>query len=87
MKEPVLGVSNKARPKSVSSATETSKKIEVSPVASLVMIPSKKRITKALISLCGCAGLSVPLFFANPEDTFSRVCVGGGAFVLWIEPY
>ena len=78
MIEPVFGVSNKARPKSVSSATETSKKIEISPVASLVMIFSKKRITKALISFCGCAGLSAPLLFANPEDRFSCVCVCGG---------
>ena len=37
------------------------------------MILFKKRITKALISLCGRAGWSAPLLFANPEDRFSRV--------------
>ena len=31
------------------------------------------RITKALIRLRGCAGWSVPVLFANPEDRFSRV--------------
>ena len=35
------------------------------------MILFKKRITKALISLRGCAGWSAPLLFANPEDRFS----------------
>ena len=42
--KPVFGVSDKARIKPVSSATETSQKIEISPVASLDMILSKKRI-------------------------------------------
>ena len=41
-------------------------------VASLEMMLSKKRITKALISLRGCAGWSAPLMFADPEDRFSR---------------
>ena len=30
-------------------------------------ILSKKRITKALIRQCGCAGWSVPVLFANPR--------------------
>ena len=30
----------------------------------------KKRITQVLISLCGCAGWSVPLFFASTETGF-----------------
>ena len=30
------------------------------------MILSNKRITKALIRLCGCAGWSAPFLFANP---------------------
>ena len=46
---------------------------KISLVASLEMILSKTRITKALISLRGCAGWSAALFFANPEDRFSRV--------------
>ena len=37
------------------------------------MILSKKRITKALIRLRGCAGWSAPVLFANPEDRFSHV--------------
>ena len=35
------------------------------------MLLSNKRITKMLIRLSGCAGWSVPLLFANPEDRFS----------------
>ena len=53
--KPLFGVSDKARLKLVSSATETRKKIEISPVASFHMILSKKLITKTLIRLCGCA--------------------------------
>ena len=34
---------------------------------------SKKRKTKALISLHGCAGWSGPLLFAKTEDRFSRI--------------
>ena len=52
--KPVFGVSNKARLKPVSSATETSKKIKISLMTSLDMILFKKRITKALISLHIC---------------------------------
>ena len=36
------------------------------------MILSKKQIIMALISLCRCAGWSVPLMFANPKDRFSH---------------
>ena len=69
----VFGVSGKARLKPVSSATETIKKIEISLVASLDMLPSEKPITKALIRLRGCAGWSASLLFAYTEDKFSRV--------------
>ena len=68
--KPVFGVSDKARFKAVSSATETSLKNEILLVASLDMILYKKRITKAMISLSGCADWSVPLLLANPEDRF-----------------
>ena len=36
------------------------------------MVLFKKRITKALIRLRGCAGWSAPVLFATPEDRFSR---------------
>ena len=61
------GFSDKAIFKSVFSVTETSKKIEVSPVASLDIILSNMRITKALIRLRGCAGWSAPVLFAKPR--------------------
>ena len=71
--KPVFGISNKVRLKPVSSATETSYTIEISPVASLDMIHSKTRILKALISLRGCAGWTAPLLFANlRRQVFSR---------------
>ena len=71
--KPVFGVPDKARLKPVSSATETSWKIEISPIASLHMILFIKRITKALIRLRGCAGWSAPVLFANPRrQVFSR---------------
>ena len=54
-----------ARLKPVSSATETRQKSEISLVASLDMILSNKRITKALIRLRGCAGWSAHLLFEN----------------------
>ena len=76
----VFGVSVKACFKPVSSATETSYKTEISLEASLDMTLSKKRITKALISLRGCAGWSAPVLFVNPEDRFSRVEVH-----IWCE--
>ena len=31
---------------------------------------SSKRITKALVSLCGCAGWSASLLFVKPRDRF-----------------
>ena len=72
-RKPVFGVSDKASLKQVSSATEISLKIEISPVASLHIILSKTRTTKALIRLRGCAGWSAPVLFANPRrQVFSR---------------
>ena len=65
--KPVLGVSDKASFKPVSSATETSLKIKISPLGSLHTELSVKRITKALIRLRACAGWSAPLLFANPR--------------------
>ena len=68
--KPVFGVSDKARLKPISSATETSLKIKFSLVACLDVILSKMGITKALISLRGCAGWSVPLLFPNHRRQF-----------------
>ena len=59
--------------KPVSSAKETSLKIEISPAASLHMILSKKQNKKALIRLRGCAGWSAPVLFTNPEVRVSHV--------------
>ena len=73
MRKPVLGVSDKARLKPVSSATETSKKIENLLDASLDMILSSKQIIKALIRLHGCTGWSALVLFVYPEDGFSYV--------------
>ena len=57
----------------VSSAKETSLKIEISPAASLHMILSKKQNKKALIRLRGCACWSAPVLFTNPRrQGFSR---------------
>ena len=69
----VFEVSDKASFKPVSSATETTEKLEISLVARLHIALFKTRITKALIRLRGCAGWSAPVLFANPEDSFSRV--------------
>ena len=55
-------------------ATETSYKIEISSVASLHMILSKKRITKALTRLRRCAGWSVPVLFAEPRRQVISHC-------------
>ena len=72
-RKPVFGVSEKAILKPGPSATGTSLKIEILFVSSLDLILSKKRITKALISLRECAGWSAPLLFANHRrQVFSR---------------
>ena len=69
----VFGVFEKARLKPVSSATQTIKNFEISLVASIDMILSKKGRTKALIRLCVCAGWSAPVLFANlRRQVFSR---------------
>ena len=51
VRKPVFEVSDKARLKPVSTATETSWNIEISLIAILDIILSIKGITKALISL------------------------------------
>ena len=44
---------------------------KISLVASLHMKLSKKRITKVLIRLGGCAGWSTPVLLQPPKDSFS----------------
>ena len=72
-RKPVFGVCDKASFKPVSTAIETSLKIEISLVISLDIILFDKQIAKALIRLRGCAGWSVPICSQTPEDRFSRV--------------
>ena len=66
-RKPVFRVPDKVNFKPACSATETSYKIKILLVASLNMILSNKRITKALIRLRGCAGWSAPLLFPYPQ--------------------
>ena len=63
---PVFGVSDKVRFKPACSATKSGLKLEIKLLASLDMIPSKKRITKVLIRLRRCC-------LQTSEDRFSRV--------------
>ena len=67
-RKPIFGVSDKVRLKPVSLATETSQEIEILLVASLDMILSNERTTKALIRLHGCTGWSAFLLFATPQS-------------------
>ena len=71
--KPVFGVSDNARLKPVSSATETSKIVEISLEASLDIRLFNKRMTKALIRLRVCASWSAPLLFATLRRQVSRV--------------
>ena len=72
--KPIFGVSEKARLKPISSATDTSYKTEISHVANFDIVLYKTRITKALIRLRGCAGWSAPVLFANPRRQVSSRC-------------
>ena len=51
-------------------ASETSRNIEILRIASGIIKLSRKRTTKALLSLRGCAGWSAPLL-----STCSKVCL------------
>ena len=80
--KPVFGVFDKAKIKPVTPATETSKKIEFLLAASLDIELSKKRITKALISLRGCSGWSASLLFANTPKTGFHA---SRPIYIWVE--
>ena len=68
-RKPVFGVSDQVISTQACSTTEISKESEFSLECFSAMIISNK----ALIRLCKCAGWSVPLSFANPEDSFFRI--------------
>ena len=87
----VFGVSNIARLKSISSASETSWKIEVSPVGSLDTILSKKRITNGLISLRLCCWqtpktwflVQRPIYFLRKYEVHTKTFANDIVFWRW----
>ena len=70
----VFEVSDRASFKPVSTATETSYKIEISPVASLDMIDTfQKANNKGADQIARMQGWSAPVLFKNPRrQVFSR---------------
>ena len=70
MRKPVFGVSDKARLKPVSPATETNWKFKISLVVGLDVVLSNKEITKELLRMHGCTGWSSPLLLPTFEDRF-----------------
>ena len=68
---PVFGVCDQLRLKPAYSAIETGQSLEISAIASRGIILSRRRTTKALIRLRGCAGWSAPLLFAYDINRFS----------------
>ena len=90
--KPVFGVSDKASFKPVSSATETSKKIEISLVASLHRVLSQKRITKMLIRLvCACVVSKLPKtgFLTSRPMYFNafhknKIPTNISEFIVWV---
>ena len=79
-RKPSFGVPDQASFKPVFSATETKLDNWNFTCSSLHIILSKKRITKALIRLRGCAGTSAPVLFANPPKTGFPV---RGPIIIW----
>ena len=71
--KPVFRVSVKQVSNQSPHLQRQAKKLKILPIASLHMILLKKRITKALIRLRGCAGWSASGLFANPQRQVSRV--------------
>ena len=77
----VFGFPTRSHAKQPAQLQRLAKKLKL--VASLDMILSIEKITKALIRLCRCAGWSVPMLLANPKDRFSYVM----AHVCMIKTY
>ena len=65
-----LRVCVQVRLKPACSAIETSQSLEILDLASIFIILSKQRTTKALIRLRGCAGWSASLLFAYSINRF-----------------
>ena len=68
----VSRVCNQLRLKPACSATEASKRLEISAIATRCIILSRQQRTKVLIRSRGCAGSSVPLLFAYVINRFSH---------------
>ena len=82
---PIFRVSDKACFKPISSATETSSKIEISHVASLHYDTFQKANNKGA-DQCGCACWSGPVLFTNPlRQVFSRRSIYHISFILKFE--
>ena len=58
--------------------------LEISSIETRGSKLSRQRTTKALIRLCGCAGWSVPLFFAYGKNRFSH---DGAQFQSWSNEF
>ena len=71
-RKPVFGVCDQVKLKPAYSASETRWRLEISDIKTRGIILSKQRVTKALNSLCGCAGWSASLLFANGKNRFSH---------------
>ena len=71
-RKPVFLVFDQVRLKPACATTEASWSLESLVLASIFIILSRQRKTKALIRLRGCAGWSAPLLFAYDINTFSH---------------
>ena len=71
-RKPVFGVCDQVRHKPACPATEASQSLEILDIASIDIILSKQRKTKALIRLRGCAGWSAPVLFVYSKNRFSH---------------
>ena len=72
MRKPIVGVFDQVGLKPTCSATETSYKRAISDIEARRIILSRQRITKTLIRLRRCAGLSASLLFAYNINRFSH---------------
>ena len=73
MRKHAFGVSDRVRLKPVCSATETGKNLKIVHSAKLAYMLSIEQITKVLIKMHKCSGLSVALTFACDKVRFFLV--------------